>query len=337
MSRCLNLAAKVGREVAPNPMVLSVIVYDGNIIGEGYHQKFGEAHAEVNTIRSVENKALLKKSTLYVNLEPCSHFGKTPPCADLIIQNNISRVVIGSYDPNPKVAGKGIVKLKNAGVEVIEKVLKKESDYLNRRFITFHSKQRPYIILKWAESKDGFMALNESKQVWLTNYQSKILTHKWRSEEQAILVGRNTVEIDDSELTIRLWQGKNPLRIVIDRNLKISADKKILNHSAKTIVFNEMENRESENVRYIKIDFSQNVIEQILHHLYCLEIQSVIIEGGANTLHHFIQQNLWDEARIFTCLQELKNGKHSPEISGKVLEELVIEDDYLKILSNSNS
>ncbi len=335
MQRCLDLAIQGLGKVAPNPLVGSVIVHEKKIIGEGFHLQFGKAHAEVNAIQSVTEKDLLKDSTLHVNLEPCSHFGKTPPCADLIIQHKIPRVVIGSYDPNPKVAGNGIKKLREAGVEVITGILKAESDFLNRRFITAHTKHRPYIILKFAQSADGFMALNEPKQFWFTNELSKKLMHKWRTEEQGILVGRNTVAIDDCELTARLWRGKNPIRIVIDRKISLSSDKKIFNAFAKTFVFNEVETKTGGTIDFIQIDFTKNVLEQILRHLQANEIQSVIIEGGPATLQPFIEQNLWDEARIFTTPHQLKGGKPSPIISGIVIEETEIETDLLKVIINS--
>lgn len=335
MQRCLDLAIQGLGNVAPNPLVGSVIVYESEVIGEGYHQQFAKAHAEVNAIQSVTNKDLLSHSILYVNLEPCSHFGKTPPCADLIIQNKIPRVVIGSYDPNPKVAGKGIQKLRDAGVEVITEVLKTESDFLNRRFITAHTKHRPYIILKWAQSADGFMALNEPKQFWFTKELSKKLMHKWRTEEQGILVGRNTVAVDDCELTARLWKGKNPVRIVIDRKNSLPHDRKIFNALAKTFVFNEAESKERGSVTLVQINFSKNILGQVLEHLQANEIQSVIIEGGPDTLQHFITQNLWDETRIFTTPHQLKAGKPSPTISGFAIEETEIETDKLKVIINN--
>lgn len=334
MQRCLDLAVRGLGNVAPNPLVGCVVVHEGQIIGEGYHQKYGEAHAEVNAIRSVANQDLLKESTVYVNLEPCSHFGKTPPCADLILQKQIKRVVIGSYDPNPLVAGKGIEKLRAAGVEVITEVLKVEADFLNRRFITFYSMHRPYLVLKWAQSADGFMALNEPKQFWFTNSESKKLMHKWRTEEQGVLVGKNTVEVDDCELTARLWQGRSPTRIVIDRNLILQIDRKIFNAEANTIVFNETANRTDRNIQYIKIDFAENVLAQILNELYKLNIQSVTIEGGPATLKQFIAANLWDEARIFTTQHVLNDGKSAPLLTGKLMEETKIETDYLRVITN---
>lgn len=337
MQRCLDLALHGLGNVAPNPLVGSVIVHDDRIIGEGYHKQFGKAHAEVNAIQSVVNKDLLKHSTLYVNLEPCSHFGKTPPCADLIIRNKIPRVVVGSYDPNPKVAGKGIQKLREAGVEVTTEILKAESDFLNRRFITAHTKLRPYIILKWAQSANGFMALNEPKQFWFTNELSKKLMHKWRTEEQGILVGKNTVAVDDCELTARLWQGRNPVRLVIDKKNSLSNDKKIFNSLAKTFVYNEVETKTNASVDYVQIDFAKDVLVQVLQHMQANEIQSIIIEGGPKTLQHFISQNLWDEARIFTTNHHLKEGKQSPTVSGLVSQETEIETDKLKIIINTTT
>lgn len=335
MQRCLDLALKGIGRVAPNPMVGSVIVHNGHIIGEGYHMQYGGPHAEVNAIASVQDETLLKLATLYVNLEPCSHFGKTPPCADLILTKQIPRVVIGSYDPNPKVAGKGIQRLKDAGVEVITEVLKTESDFLNRRFLTYHTRHRPYVVLKWAQSSDGFMGLNEPRQLWLTNALSKKLSHKWRTEEQAILVGRNTVTIDDSELTARLWPGSNPLRIVIDRNLVLSADKKIFNSEADTLIVNEQKDETTGHLHYSKIDFEADVPAQILTLLYKRNILSVIIEGGAQTLQSFIHSQLWDEARIFTTSHTLKHGIPAPVLPGKLIEERTIETDKLQVLLNN--
>lgn len=334
MQRCLDLAIKGMGNVAPNPMVGSVIVHNGQIVGEGYHLQYGGPHAEVNAIAAVQDKAALKEATLYVNLEPCSHYGKTPPCADLILQHKIPRVVIGSYDPNPQVAGKGIERLRNAGVEVITEVLKKEADFVNRRFLTFHTKQRPYVILKWAQSKDGFMGLNSPEQVWLTNAESKKLSHKWRTEEQAILVGRNTVTVDDPELTARLWPGNNPVRVVIDRNLTLPLTKKIFNTEATTLVFNGTQTRDSGHIQYVKVDYDDTLLPKVIEELYRRQILSVIIEGGAETLQNFIVANLWDEARVFTTSHILKEGKPAPAIPGHVIEEQVIENDQLTVYTN---
>lgn len=329
MQRCLQLALKGLGQVAPNPMVGSVIVADGEIIGEGYHQQFGQAHAEVNAVKSVSENNLhkLEKASLYVNLEPCSHFGKTPPCADMIIRNNIARVVIGSNDPNPKVSGQGIAKLRDAGIEVVTGVLKRQCDFFNRRFLTFWLKRRPYIILKWAQSADGFMASAEPKQVWLTGEESKKLTHQWRSEEQAILVGKRTVQIDDPALTVRLITGKNPVRITIDRNLELNTSFKFFEPNSKLIVFNAHKNEGN----YVLLDFEADVLEQIMDYLFSIEVQSVIVEGGAFTLHQFIAAGLWDEARVFTAPIPLNSGKKAPVLNIAISERKKIGQDTLEI------
>ena len=334
MQRCLDLAIKAIGHVAPNPMVGSVIVHDGRIIGEGYHQKFGQAHAEVNAVNSVQAKEILTQSTLYVNLEPCSHHGKTPPCADMIIHHKIPRVVVGSNDPNPKVAGKGIQKLKDAGVEVITGILKNECDFLNRRFLTYFLQHRPYIILKWAESSDGFMAPEEPGQFWLTNEYSKKLVHQWRGEEQAILVGKRTIEIDDPELTVRLAEGKNPTRVIIDRNLSIPSSRKIFFPNAPILVYNELNHTSDGRLHFEKIDFGNEVLPQVLHSLYQKNIQSIIVEGGPYTLQQFIDQNLWDEARIFTALVVMGSGRKSPSVYGLIEDGQNIAGDRLRFIFN---
>lgn len=334
MQRCLNLAILGLGNVAPNPMVGCVIVHNGIIIGEGYHQKYGEAHAEVNAIASVSTKELLRESTLYVNLEPCSHYGKTPPCSDLIVRSQIPRVFIGSNDPNPLVAGKGIAKLRNAGVEVTSGILKQSTDFLNRRFLTFFTKKRPYIILKWAQSADGFIAPTDNRQVWLSNELSKKLVHKWRSEEQAIMVGTNTARIDNPELTVRLWKGKNPLRVVIDKDLSLPTGNHLFNNAANTLVFNSRENSKENNIEKVKIDFSASLPKQVLDGLYQRNIGSVIIEGGATLLNSFIEANLWDEARMFKTTALLHSGKTVMPLSGILHEQTQLESDNLEILLN---
>ncbi len=337
MSRCLELAIKSIGAVSPNPMVGAVLVYEGRILAEGYHEQYGQAHAEVNCINAVkeEDKFLIKNSTLYVSLEPCSHFGKTPPCADLIIEQGIRHVVIGSGDPNPLVAGKGIRKLREAGIEVREHILEKECDFLNRRFMTFHLHRRPYIILKWAQSADGFFAPEDNRQVWLTNEFSKKLVHKWRSEEDAILVGTKTALIDDPQLTARLWEGRNPVRILIDMDLKVPSVSKIFDDEALTIVYNTIKEGLEYGVVYIKADHTSLPI-QIVSDLYQRKIQSVIIEGGAYTLNQFISAGLWDEARIFTSPMILNSGIAAPHIDGFISEERQILDDSLIIKLNKD-
>jgi diaminohydroxyphosphoribosylaminopyrimidine deaminase/5-amino-6-(5-phosphoribosylamino)uracil reductase len=337
MHRCLELAAKAFGNVAPNPMVGSVIVHQNAVIGEGYHEKYGAPHAEVNAINSVEDKTLLNDSTLYVSLEPCSHFGKTPPCVDLILQHKIPRVVIASTDPNPLVSGNGIKRLSIAGVEVAIGLLKDEADFLNRRFNVFHKHKRPYVLLKWAQSADGFIALSTAEQFWFTNDESKKLTHKWRTEEQAILVGKNTVMVDDCELTSRLWKGKNPTRMVIDKNLELNSAKKIFDTAAETVVFNAVKNDSNETNHFVKLDFSKSIIPQIFDYCYTVGFQSIIIEGGAFTLQQFLDTNQWDEARIFSTEHILSDGKRAPIISGKIHSTTRIGTDELTIYMNPKS
>jgi len=334
MKKCLELATKGMGYVSPNPMVGCVIVFNNQIIGEGYHKKYGTAHAEINAIENVKDKSLLKKSTLYVNLEPCVHFGKTPPCTNLIIESEIPKVVIGCRDSYSEVSGKGIEKMQNIGIEVIVGVLEKESRELNKRFFTFHEKKRPYIILKWAESKDGFMApLNQKKPFWMTSSESKKLVHKWRAEEEAILIGRITAKKDNPSLTVREVAGNNPIRIIIDKNLTLSGDLNLFNSEAKTIIFNSIKSEKTGTNYFIKIDFNY-LIKKILKELHKQNIQSVKIEGGSITLQSFIDANIWDEARIFTANKLLSQGLKTPIIEGKIILERKIGTDTLEIITN---
>ena len=334
MNRCLELASKGLERVSPNPMVGSVIVYENKIIGEGYHKEYGKEHAEVNAIASVKNKSLLKYSTLYVNLEPCAHFGKTPPCSDLIIEHKIPKVVIGCVDTFSDVNGKGILKMEKAGIEINIGVLEKESQELNKRFFTFHEKKRPYIILKWAESKDGFIAPKDQiAPFWMTSSNSKKLVHQFRAEEDAILVGRVTAEKDNPSLTVREIKGQNPTRIIIDKDLKLSKKLILFNNEAKTIIFNTQITKKINSNYYIKIDYS-NMINNILHQLYKQNIQSLIVEGGTKTLQSFIDENLWDEARIFTANKTLIEGVKAPRIEGEIIYETTIDKDQLEIVKN---
>lgn len=334
MQKCLDLACKGIGNVSSNPMVGSVIVHNNKIIGRGYHKKYGSTHAEVNAISNVKNKSLLSKSTLYVNLEPCSHYGKTPPCTNLIIKHKIPKVVIGCMDTFSKVSGKGIQKMKKAGIKVVVGVLEEKSKSLNKRFITFHENNRPYIILKWAESEDGFIAPNnQTKPFWMTSKESKKLVHKWRSEEDAILIGRITAEQDNPSLTVREVKGNNPLRIVIDKNLKLAATLKILNNKAKTLIFNEIKSEIKDTNIFIKTNFSE-LINNIIKKLHEQNVQSVIIEGGTTTLQSFIDMNIWDEARVFTTDKKLNDGVKAPDIKGKTLYVSKIDVDILKIIVN---
>lgn len=340
IKRCIELAQNGFGTTYPNPMVGSVIVSEDKIIGEGWHKKAGEPHAEVNAVNSVKDKSLLKKATIYVSLEPCSHFGKTPPCCDLIIANKIPNVVVGTVDPNEKVAGRGIKKLIEAGANVTVGILEDECNELNKRFFTFHQKQRPYIILKWAESQDGFLAPEketdqERKPVWITNTFSRQLVHKWRSEEQAILTGTQTVIDDNPKLNVRDWSGTNPVRVVLDQNNRISRDSFVFDDSVKTIVFSKSENRIlTQNTIYKKIDFDKNTIQQILDVLYQHQIQSVIIEGGRQTLQSFIDENIWDEARIFIGKAIFENGTKAPILQKKNSTKTFIQNDELIYFRN---
>lgn len=341
MLRCIQLAKNGLGTTYPNPLVGSVIVHENKIIGEGWHYKTGHPHAEVNAINSVENKQLLKKATIYVSLEPCSHFGKTPPCADLIVASGIKKVVVGSLDPNPKVSGRGIKKLMEAGCKVNIGVLDNQTDNLNKRFFTFHQKKRPYIFLKWAETADGFISpknetRKETKPVWITNEFSRQLAHKMRAEEQVILVGTNTVLQDNPSLTVRHWAGTNPVRIVIDRKLKIPKDFSVFDTYSRTIIFNEKEQNTIGNLDFEKISFSEKIPEQICDALYRRNIQSVIIEGGAKTLQSFINTNLWDEAFVFKGSISFGEGIKAPNFKGVFISEEIIKGDTLQIFKNPN-
>ena len=334
MNRCLELARIGAGRVAPNPMVGAVLVYNNKIIGEGYHKKFGEAHAEVNCINHVkdEDKDLIKASTLYVSLEPCSHYGKTPPCADLIIEKKIQRIVIGCKDLNKEVDGKGIQKLQSAGVEVITGILTEECLNLNKRFFTFQQQQRPYIILKWAESSDGKIGIPpsssrllsgeiaKSERILISNEYSNRLVHKWRSEEAAILIGTLTALEDDPSLTNRLWHGNNPIRLVIDLNLRLPSHLKIFNKETKTIIFNKSKHDEDANLIFYKLK-EEDLLSELLKTLHELQLQSVLVEGGAKLLQSFIDKSLWDEARVIRNEQlTIGSGLDAPQLKNETLQ-----------------
>ena len=327
IKRCIELAKNGLGTTYPNPLVGSVIVLNDQILGEGWHRKSGEPHAEVNAINSVKDKSLLSKSTIYVSLEPCSHFGKTPPCCDLIIANKIPNVVIGTIDPFAKVAGTGIKKLIEAGKNVTVGILDEECNNLNKRFFTFHNKKRPYIILKWAESQDGFIAPTSKKNkkpVWITNEFSRQLVHKWRSEEQAILVGTNTIIEDNPSLTTRDWSGNHPIRIVLDQNNRISKESHIFDNQVKTITITKK-----------NINFNNNLALEITDFLFKEGIQSVIIEGGRQTLQTFIDANIWDEARVFRGEIYFKSGTKAPSISKtNSSKEKILNDELLTFFNH---
>lgn len=340
MRRCIDIAEQGIGYVAPNPAVGAVIVYQNRIIGEGYHQKYGQPHAEPNAINNVlpQHKHLLRQSTLYVSLEPCAHYGKTPPCANLIVETGIPKVVIACPDPFELVNGQGIAKLQAAGVEVTIGILQPEAKWLIRRFVTYHKQKRPYIVLKWAQTADHFFAPHNKQQRWISNSFTQTLTHRWRTEEQAILVGTTTALHDNPQLTARLWVGKQPLRLVIDRYLRLPSNLHLFTDGvAPTVVFTQVSAPKISHrqVRYVTIDFEKEPLPQILAYLYEQKIQSVIVEGGATLLNSFISHNLWDEARVFTAPIYWGQGVAAPVLgSAKLLQKQKIGDNYLNIFVN---
>jgi diaminohydroxyphosphoribosylaminopyrimidine deaminase/5-amino-6-(5-phosphoribosylamino)uracil reductase len=335
MLRCLELAREGAGTVSPNPLVGAVLVYGNRIIGEGWHQLYGQPHAEVNCFASVHevDKPFIPYSTLYVSLEPCAHYGKTPPCSDLIIQKKVPEVVIGSLDPFPQVNGSGVEKLISAGVKVTKGILEKECQEINRRFFTFYQKHRPYIILKWAQTEDGFLAsISNEERLYISNEISNRLVHRWRSEEDAILVGTSTANLDDPSLTNRLWSGKSPVRMVIDMDLKLDPALKLFDRSAPTIIFNAHRNSFDHTIMagrstqfvdqlplYCQVKKDMSLVPQIVHALHQMKVQSVIIEGGARIIQSFINENCWDEARIITNKSfKIGSGLPAPQLSQSI-------------------
>lgn len=334
MQRCLALARKGFGHVAPNPMAGCVIVYKGKVIGEGFHRKYGSAHAEVNAINAVRDKSLIKHATLYVNLEPCSHFGKTPPCADLIVSSGIQYVVVGAIDPNPLVQGRGLKKLVSAGCDVKLGILENECRELNRRFYTFYEKKRPYVILKWAETSDRYIGVSGARYQ-VSGEKATQRVHQWRSQEQAIMVGTNTALEDNPRLTVRKLKGQNPLRIFIDRQLIVPQGHHLLDGKVPTVVFTQMKNSVKGNLEYVSLDFEKDVLKQVLAALFKRKIQSVIVEGGAKLLNSFIEQGLWDEARVLSAKKKsLGNHKgiRAPKISGATVSKKKIGSDELSVI-----
>jgi len=352
MHRCLELARLGGGSVAPNPMVGAVLVYEDRIIGEGYHQKYGEAHAEPNCIASVNegNRHLIQQSTLFVSLEPCAHFGKTPPCADLIVEQKIPKVVVGYRDPFVEVNGKGIEKLKAAGVEVELGVLEEQCRELNKRFFTFHTQHRPYVILKWAQTADTKIANADYSRILISGEHTNRLVHKWRSEEMAIAVGTNTAFFDDPELTTRLSPGKNPVRIVVDMDLRLPKTLKLFNSKTPTIVFNTREHTlplqkisinelEQTGVGYYQVTEDVSLVHQMMNALYQMNIQSVLVEGGSYLLQSFIDESVWDEARIITNEQlSIGAGLPAPVLKDGILQSSEqIFSDAIQTYKNTKS
>jgi diaminohydroxyphosphoribosylaminopyrimidine deaminase/5-amino-6-(5-phosphoribosylamino)uracil reductase len=336
MRKCLTLAQNGFGKTRSNPLVGSIIERDGQILGEGYHQAYGQPHAEVMAINSLPPGIDLKDACLYVNLEPCSHYGKTPPCADFVIKSGIKKIVIGAIDPNPKVSGAGLKKLLDAGCQVTQAVLEDECKFLNRRFYTFHQKNRPWIILKWAQSSDGFISKEPAQKTQISCIESQQLLHSWRSAEMAILVGTNTARIDNPLLTARQPQAINPIRIVLDRNLSLPKNLQIFNQESQTIIFTEKSvPKYSENVEIVSLEFDENLEENICKHLWRLNINSCIIEGGAHTLNKWIQKGLYDEARVIISPMIIGEGLKAPYINLAHTAPIKIGSDSLYILENS--
>lgn len=331
MKQCLHLARKGAGYVAPNPLVGSVIVRNGQVIGEGWHRNYGGAHAEVNAIQQVADERQLTEATLYVNLEPCSHFGKTPPCADLIVEKKIPHVVIGMTDPNPLVAGKGIDRLIKNGVTVTAGILEQECEFVNRRFITWITKHRPYVILKWAESADGYIDHvredHDGQRALISGAAAQELVHQWRSEESAIMVGTNTVLADNPQLTTRLVTGPNPVRVTFDRQGRIPTTSKILDGTAPTIVFHSTHDLLTPAAEYVLIDFEHQPLAQALRELYSRNLQSVLVEGGAALLQKFMEYGVWDEARVIVSNKNLEGGVRAPQLPVAPSRKELIGDD----------
>lgn len=333
MKRCIELARLAGNNASPNPMVGAVVVHNGQIIGEGFHHKCGEPHAEVNAIASVVDKSLLKQSTIYVSLEPCCHYGKTPPCADLIIANQIPRVVVGMQDPFAKVNGMGIKKLRDAGIEVVENVLRAECEELNHAFITFQQKRRPYVMLKWAQTSDGYIDAvrtdNSTAPLLITDEACRTLVHSWRSESGAIMVGFNTALLDNPRLDVRNCNGPSPLRIVTDRNLQLPWELHMFDQSQTTWILNQLRNENSGNDKRIQFNWD-NLFPELMDLLYCVGVNQLFVEGGCKLLQSFIDAELWDEARVFTAPMQIGRGVAAPKIGGKIISSENIGDIKLE-------
>lgn len=330
MLRAIELAEMGRGSTSPNPMVGCVIVHDGQVIGEGYHEIYGGPHAEPNAIQAVEDKSLLPESTVYVTLEPCAHWGKTPPCANLLVEKKVKKVVIAALDTNPLVGGKGIQILREAGIEVETGILADKVRNQNRRFFTYIEKKRPYILLKWAQTIDGFIARENYDSKWISNQYSRQLVHRWRAEEDAIMVGTLTAQYDNPKLNVREWSGKNPIRIVIDRKLSLNPGLYLFDQSQATLCYNQVQEKTEGSLQHVKLEDGFD-IEAILADLYDKKIQSCIVEGGAQLLKKFIEKELWDEARVFTGNIAFGNGIPAPKLAGVLQEEKDIMGDKLQV------
>jgi len=335
MQRSLQLAALGNRHAPPNPMVGCVIVHQDRIIGEGWHRQYGGPHAEVNAFKSIlpKDKSLIPHAIVYVNLEPCCFHGKTPACTDLLLQHRPTRVVVANLDPNPKVAGKGITILQQSGIEIQTGLLEKEGAWLNRRFFTFHKKKRPYILLKWAQTSDGFFVPSEGRQQWITNELSRKVAHRWRSEEMAIMIGTNTATTDNAHLNDRYWGGPQPTRVTFDLHDRLPEKLHLLDHTQPTIVFTVSKKKSEKNLHFIPLDLAGDVLQQVLFHLHSKNIISVMIEGGARLISSFIEKNLWDEARILTGNVTWGKGIKAPDIEGHHVAKEKLGSNELRIFT----
>lgn len=335
MHRALELAKLGAGKVSPNPMVGCVIVHKDIIIGEGFHKEFGGPHAEVNAVQNVPDKKVLAQSTAYVTLEPCSHFGKTPPCADLLVSHGLRRVVIASGDPNPRVNGRGVAKMREAGIEVETGLLAEEADWLNRRFMTFHKLKRPYVILKWAQTADGYVARENFDSKWISNSYARQLVHKMRAEEDAILVGYNTALYDNPKLNVRDWSGKAPVRVILDLELQLPHTHRLLDNRMPTLIFNKLQDQKKDQTHWIRI-VEKRPYESLLEHLHERNIQSVIIEGGSKTLQQVIGNGYWDEAFIYQSKTNFGSGISAPTIEGELKSIENVFDNILYRYQNAN-
>ncbi len=341
MNRCLELAARGAGYVAPNPMVGALVVNDNKIIGEGYHEKYGGPHAEVNAINAVSDPSLLPDSSLFVNLEPCSHHGKTPPCVDIILARGIKKIFIGAADSNKLVAGKGVSTLRENGCQVSLGILEQECRKLNRFYYTYHELKRPYVILKWAQTVDGYVdrlrtSKDEQEITWITDQVSRTLVHKWRSEVQAIMAGTGTLVSDNPRLTVRDWPGRNPLRIVPDRKSSLPSSLHVFNGETETIVFTSKAGRAKKNLEFIQLSSETAELQEILAHLYERGIQSLFVEGGPGLQKEFISKGLWDEARIFTSMVSFGSGVRAPQLSHRHVDTIILSNSKLDVFFNAD-
>ena len=329
MQRALELAERGKGQVRPNPLVGCVIVHEGKIIGEGYHEQYGGPHAEVNAIASVNDPQLLAEATAYVSLEPCSHWGKTPPCANLLLEKGIKSVVVATLDPNPLVAGKGVQLLRDAGVEVTVGLLEQEARWQNRRFFCQQEKHRPYLILKWAQTQDGFLARENKDSKWISGTQSRQLVHQWRAEEQAILVGKNTALHDNPRLNVRDWTGNDPIRVVLDSKLELPADLHLFDQQIPTLCYNTLKKEPLPNLEWVQLP--ELSLEALLADLQRRHIQSLLVEGGSQVLQQFLKTGLWDEARVFTSQTTFGRGIAAPAFTQIPAESYSVGEDQLDV------